>query len=108
MNTSRRQFLTISAALAAAGTVGLPLRDAFAAEKIKIGFSQGTMNHPWRIAMVEVNKKYAAEHYPDLDIIVTDGNNDAAKQVADVESLLSQGRHSHPLSRTRWLRAFRS
>jgi ribose transport system substrate-binding protein len=91
MNTSRRQFLTISAALAAAGTIALPLRGAHAADKIKIGFSQGTMNHPWRIAMVEVNKKYAAEHYPDLDIIVTDGNNDAAKQVADVESLLTQG-----------------
>lgn len=91
MNTNRRQFLTISAALAAAGTIGLPLRGALAAEKIKIGFSQGTMNHPWRIAMVEVNEKYATEHYPDLDIIVTDGNNDAAKQVADVESLLTQG-----------------
>ncbi|MEI2302387.1 substrate-binding domain-containing protein [Ensifer sp. MJa1] len=91
MNTNRRQFLTLSAALAAVGTVGLPLRGAFAQEKFKIGFSQGTMNHPWRIAMVEVNKKYAAENYPDLDILVTDGNNDAAKQVADVESLLTQG-----------------
>jgi len=64
---------------------------AFADEKIKIGFSQGTMNHPWRVAMVEGNKKYAAEHYPDVDLIVTDGNNDASKQVADVENLIAQG-----------------
>ncbi|MGI0524120.1 substrate-binding domain-containing protein [Rhizobium giardinii] len=92
MNTNRRQFLTLSAAIAAAvGAAGLPSRGAFAAEKIKIGFSQGTMNHPWRIAMVEVNKKFAEANYPDLEIIVTDGNNDAAKQVADVESLLTQG-----------------
>lgn len=91
MNSNRRQFLTLSAALAAAGTVGLPLRGAFGAEKIKIGFSQATMNHPWRIAMVDVNKKYAAQNFPDIDVIVTDGNNDAAKQVADVESLMSQG-----------------
>ncbi|CAN7742933.1 substrate-binding domain-containing protein [Mesorhizobium amorphae] len=62
-----------------------------AQDKIKIGFSQGTMNHPWRVAMVEGNKKYAAEHYPDVDLIVTDGNNDASKQVADVESLIAQG-----------------
>lgn len=91
MNTSRRQFLTVTAALAAAGTVGLPLRGAFGADKIKIGFSQATMNHPWRIAMVNVNKDYAAKNYPDVELIVTDGNNDAAKQTADVESLLTQG-----------------
>ncbi|WP_292149400.1 substrate-binding domain-containing protein, partial [Mesorhizobium sp.] len=41
--------------------------------------------------MVEGNKKYAAEHYPDVDLIITDGNNDASKQVADVENLIAQG-----------------
>jgi ribose transport system substrate-binding protein len=49
------------------------------------------MNHPWRVAMVEGNKKYAAEHYPDVDLIITDGNNAASKQVADVENLIAQG-----------------
>jgi hypothetical protein len=42
-----------------------------AAEKIVIGFSQATMNSTWRVAMLEENKKYAAEHYPDVDLIVT-------------------------------------
>lgn len=92
MNANRRQFLTLSAAFAAAaGTVGLPFRSAFAEGTIKVGFSQGTMNHPWRIAMVEVNRQYAKENFADLELIVTDGNNDAAKQVADVESLIAQG-----------------
>jgi ribose transport system substrate-binding protein len=91
MNTNRRQFLKLTAALTTAATLAVSARGAFAADKIKIGFSQGTMNHPWRVAMVEVNKKFAAENFPDIEIIVTDGNNDASKQVADVESLLAQG-----------------
>jgi len=65
--------------------------DAPAAEKILIGFSQATMNSTWRVAMLEGNKKYAAEHYPDVELIVTDGQNQATKQVSDVESLITQG-----------------
>ena len=62
-----------------------------AAEKILIGFSQATMNSAWRVAMVEGNKKYAAEHFPDAELIVTDGQNQASKQISDVGSLISQG-----------------
>ena len=62
-----------------------------AAEKIVIGFSQATMNSTWRVAMLEGNKKYAAEHYPEVELIVTDGQNQAAKQVSDVKSLMTQG-----------------
>ena len=61
-----------------------------AAEKIIIGFSQATMNSAWRIAMADGNKKYAAEHYPDVELIFTDGQNQAAKQVSDVSSLMTQ------------------
>ncbi|KQZ29159.1 ribose ABC transporter substrate-binding protein [Mesorhizobium sp. Root552] len=64
---------------------------SFAADKILIGFSQGTLNHPWRVAMVDGNKKYAEEHYKDVELVVTDGQNDSAKQVADVESLIARG-----------------
>ena len=67
------------------------LPSATAADKLVIGFSQGTMNHPWRVAMVDGNKKYATEHYPDVDLVVTDGQNQATKQVSDVESLISRG-----------------
>jgi ribose transport system substrate-binding protein len=61
-----------------------------AEDKMVIGFSQATMNHPWRVAMVGVNKKYCAEHYPDVDLLVTDGQNQATKQVSDVESLMTR------------------
>ncbi|RWH67349.1 substrate-binding domain-containing protein [Mesorhizobium sp.] len=89
--TNRRHFLGATALVATLLAGGMLTGTAFAEDKIKIGFSQGTMNHPWRVAMVEGNKKYAAEHYPDVDLIITDGNNDASKQVADVENLIAQG-----------------
>jgi ribose transport system substrate-binding protein len=89
MNTriNRRGLLLTGSALVAMALAGV----ARAEDKIKIGFSQGTMNHPWRVAQVEVNKKYAKDHYPDVDLIVTDGQNASSKQVSDVESLLAQG-----------------
>lgn len=57
-------------------------------EPILIAFSQGTLNHPWRVAMVEGNQRYAEENYPNVELVVTDGQNQASKQVSDVESLL--------------------
>lgn len=57
-------------------------------DHILIAFSQGTMNHPWRVAMVEGNQKYAQEHYPNVELVITDGQNQASKQVSDVESLI--------------------
>lgn len=74
-----------------AGIAVMLASPALAQEKIKIGFSQGTMNHPWRVAMVEGNKDYAQKNLPDVDLIITDGQNDSSKQVADVESLMAQG-----------------
>src|SRR6516162_1515564 len=64
---------------------------AVAADKTVIGYSQATMNHPWRVAMVDGNKKYATEKYPDIDLVITDGQNQATKQVSDVESLMTRG-----------------
>jgi ribose transport system substrate-binding protein len=66
-------------------------RDAPGAEKIVIGFSQATMDSTWRVAMLEGNQKYAAEHYPDVELDVTDGQNQAAKQISDVKDLLARG-----------------
>jgi ribose transport system substrate-binding protein len=56
-----------------------------------VGLSQGTMNHPYRIAMVEKNVDYAKTNYPAMEIKWTDGNNMSSKQVTDVEDLLAQG-----------------
>lgn len=62
-----------------------------AEQKFVVGFSQGTMNHPFRVAMVDENIAYAKENYPDMEIIATDGNNESSKQVQDVEDLLARG-----------------
>jgi ribose transport system substrate-binding protein len=64
---------------------------ALGADKIPIGFSQGTMESSWRVNMVEGNQKYAEANLPDVDLIVTNGENNASKQVSDVESLIAQG-----------------
>ncbi|MGN6537060.1 MAG: substrate-binding domain-containing protein [Mesorhizobium sp.] len=85
---NKREFLKMTLM---AGSALLLASQAMAQEKIKIGFSQGTMNHPWRVAMVEGNKAYAEKNLPDVDLIVTDGQNDSSKQVTDVESLMAQG-----------------
>lgn len=86
---------TLAAAILALGASAAfadddPLKGVDLTKKCKIGFSQGTLNHPWRVAMVEGNKKWAKEHLPNVELIVTDGQNDSSKQVADVESLLAQ------------------
>jgi ribose transport system substrate-binding protein len=91
MSISRRTVLRTGALAAGASVLGVGSLRALAADKIKIGFSQCTMNHPWRVAQVNVNKAFAEQNYKDIDLIITDGNNDSGKQVSDVENLLSQG-----------------
>ena len=49
------------------------------------------MESSWRVNMVEGNKKYAEANLPDVDLIITNGENKASKQVSDVESLIAQG-----------------
>lgn len=66
------------------------LGGASADDKIKIGFSQGTMESAWRVNMVEGNRKWAEANLPDVELIVTNGENQASKQVSDVESLIAQ------------------
>ena len=41
--------------------------------------------------MVEGNQAYADANLPDVELVVTDGQTDSAKQVADVETLLARG-----------------
>lgn len=88
MEVKKRDFLKSALMTGAAVMLATHVR---AQEKIKIGFSQGTMNHPWRVAMVEGNKAYATKNLPDVDLIITDGQNESSKQVTDVESLMAQG-----------------
>jgi ribose transport system substrate-binding protein len=91
MTVTRRTALTVVAGAAGVSILGFGGRRAFADEKIKIGFSQCTLNHPWRVAQVNVNKAYAEKNLKDVQLIITDGNNDSGKQVSDVENLIAQG-----------------
>ena len=49
------------------------------------------MESSWRVNMVEGNRKYAEANLPDVKLLVTNGENNASKQVSDVESLIAQG-----------------
>jgi ribose transport system substrate-binding protein len=55
-----------------------------------IGFSQCTMNHPWRVAMVNGNVEWAKQNWPEAEVIATDGEDKAAKQTSDVDDLLAR------------------
>jgi len=79
--------------ITAAGATAMVLAafgTALAEDKIKIGFSQGTMESSWRVNMVEGNRKWAEANLPDVELLVTSGENQASKQVSDVESLIAQ------------------
>ncbi|MCF6222479.1 MAG: substrate-binding domain-containing protein [Flavobacteriaceae bacterium] len=54
-----------------------------------IGFSQCNSAEPWREAM---NKELLAEaaKYPDIDVVISDAQQDNSKQVADVENFIVQ------------------
>ena len=83
----RMSTLCVASALA----MGVATGAQAGGDKLKIGFSQGTMESSWRVNMVEGNRKYAEANLPDVELVVTNGENNASKQVADVESLLAQG-----------------
>ena len=88
----RREFLKLSITMAgAATTVYLPSgwTPAKAAAKWKVGFSQCTTLEPWR---VQFNKDIQAEakNQPDVDLVITDGQDKTEKQVADCENLIVQ------------------
>ncbi|MHB1315949.1 MAG: substrate-binding domain-containing protein [Christensenellales bacterium] len=59
--------------------------------KPKIGYAQSRMNHPYRVAAIDQFKAAITAGKYDWDVVITDGNNDANKQTADVEDLIAQG-----------------
>jgi ribose transport system substrate-binding protein len=88
----RREFLKLSATVAgAAVTIYLPSgwKPARAATKWKVGFSQCTTLEPWR---VQFNKDIQAEakNHPDVELVITDGQDKTQKQVADCDNLIVQ------------------
>jgi ribose transport system substrate-binding protein len=87
----RRALLGLAVLATLASTTALIApHDAFAQDKKwKIGFSQATTIEPWR---AQFNKDIIAEaaKHPEVDLIITDGQDKTEKQVADVENLIRQ------------------
>src|SRR5919205_2512177 len=59
--------------------------------KLLVGFSQMENNGPWRIAETASMKEEAAKRADRFELIVTDAQGNVAKQVSDVEDLVSRG-----------------
>src|SRR5205085_10781364 len=57
-------------------------------DKYKVGFSQIVSNNPWRLAETKSMQDEAAKR--GWDIVVTDATDSSAKQVSDVDNLISQ------------------
>src|ERR1700734_1548987 len=82
----RREFLKLSAATLAGAAISLYLPAGWtpakaADKKWKVGFSQATTLEPWR---------GEAKNHPEVQLIITDGQDKTEKQVADVENLIAQ------------------
>jgi ribose transport system substrate-binding protein len=86
LNVTKRALL-VSTVLGLAA-ISLP---AIAQDKIIIGFSQASSNSAHRNTMTSRNVEYAAANFPDAEVIVTNAEGKAAKQITDVESLMVQG-----------------
>ena len=90
----RRTFLALAsgAALIGFGIAGASAQELpklKAKDKYKVGFAQTESNNPWRIAQTESMKAEAAKLGHQL--VYTDAAGSAAKQVADVNSMIAQG-----------------
>ncbi|MEM1387081.1 MAG: ABC transporter substrate-binding protein [Pseudomonadota bacterium] len=87
----RRTLLMTSVLAAVVGTSALaqglpPLEQK---ERYKVGFAQMESNNPWRIA--ETKSFVDTAETCGWDLIATDAAGSAAKQVADVDSMIAQG-----------------
>ena len=88
---TRRGFGQLAVAGAAVGVV----RPAFAdlpklapKDKYKVGFAQTESNNPWRLAQTASMKNEAEKR--GWTLVYTDAAGSAAKQVADVQSMIAQ------------------
>ncbi|KIG10687.1 ABC transporter substrate-binding protein [Caballeronia concitans] len=99
-NHSRSGLRPLSAALAAVATLTLSagFSAAHAADDalpkipnkkpLKVGFAQTESNNPWRLAETKSFKDIAAKC--GWQMVMTDANSSAAKQVSDIQSMIAQ------------------
>ncbi|NTA83799.1 ABC transporter substrate-binding protein [Agrobacterium tumefaciens] len=89
---TRRNILITSAsatALALITTLAFAATPLAKKDTYKVGFAQTESNNPWRIAQTESMKAEAAKL--GYQLVYTDAAGSAAKQVADVNSMIAQG-----------------
>ncbi|MEP4271471.1 MAG: ABC transporter substrate-binding protein [Roseibium sp.] len=79
--------IALGAMTSMAAAAGLPPLEE--KERYKVGFSQMESNNPWRIA--ETKSFHDTAESCGWDLIATDAAGSAAKQVADVDSMIAQG-----------------
>src|ERR1700746_1816218 len=86
----RRTFIKPSMAAAADTPVSKPFQLRAQGKKYVFGFSQATIVEPWRVQFNKDMQKEADKH-PEIQLIITDGQDKTEKQVADGKSLMQQG-----------------
>ncbi len=90
--TRRTLLLSAGVAGAVAATFGLALAESpklAPKDTYKVGFAQTESNNPWRIAQTQSMQDKAKEL--GYQLVYTDAAGSAAKQVADVNSMIAQG-----------------
>jgi ribose transport system substrate-binding protein len=85
---NRRKMMTFFSTVALG--FGLVTGSA-SADNWTIGFSQDTMDHPWRAYMVTSAEAQAGKYSEIKEFIYTDAGGSNEKQIADVEDLISRG-----------------
>jgi len=89
---SRRTFMLAATAVCALALAGVAIAEVPKLEqkdKYKVGFAQTESNNPWRIA--QTNSMKAEAEKLGFQLVYTDAAGSAAKQVADVNSMIAQG-----------------
>ncbi|SKA08426.1 substrate-binding domain-containing protein [Consotaella salsifontis] len=81
--------MIVSAVIAAGLLAGVSSSGALAADAVKIGFSNRTLNGAFFNGLTEYMKKTADE--AGYEIITTDAAGNMNKQISDVEDMLAQG-----------------
>lgn len=100
LQLSRRHFVARAVGAGSAMTVGACSREAvstkgdpeaeFEDRRWTIGFSNASETNTWRTALRESIEQEVAKH-DNIDLLITDANDSPAKQVADMEDLLTKG-----------------
>lgn len=89
---SRRTFMLAATAIGALAVAGVAIAEVpklAQKDTYKVGFAQTESNNPWRIA--QTNSMKAEAEKLGYQLVYTDAAGSAAKQVADVNSMIAQG-----------------